>query len=284
MLVPGEEPFGRVAREALGKRDVVHRGGGRGSTPPVPDENPPRERFGHGTTNGGGDRHRPAPARPGTVRAVRARTPKIFGIGLNKTGTRSLAVALRRLGFRTLHKGDDTTSALVDRAAADGLPLLSYIGEKYDAYLDVEAIVRRFAELDFQYPQSKFILSTADEDSWLDSRERHARANLRRSGAGGYEGSWLTVDRTAWRREWHEHHEAVLSHFEDRESDLLVFDVRAGDGWEKLAPFLGCPVQQRVFPWQNEAGTGTYRPERALQSLRRRLDYPLGRLRRLGNR
>src|SRR5687768_11885921 len=97
---------------------------------------------------------------------------KVFGIGLNKTGTRSVASATRILGYRTLHKGDEATSVSVDRAAAEGLPLLAHIGDQYDAYFDVRALVVRYRELDREYPGSKFILTTRDLDGWLASRER----------------------------------------------------------------------------------------------------------------
>src|SRR5690348_2859590 len=102
---------------------------------------------------------------------------KVFGIGLNKTGTRSLAMATRLLGMRTLHKGDLATNQLVERAAAEGVPLLTYLGTNFDAYFDVEGLVHRFAELDQQYPGSKFILSTRDREAWLLSREKHVLAN-----------------------------------------------------------------------------------------------------------
>ena len=130
---------------------------------------------------------------------------KVFGVGLNKTGTRSLASAMRILGFRALHKGDQATSDLVDQAAFEGVPLLTHIGSRFDAYFDVDAIVRRFAELDAQYPGSRFILTTRKLDGWLESRAKHAHANQTRAG---YAGSFLAVDRDAWTAEREAHHTA----------------------------------------------------------------------------
>lgn len=211
-----------------------------------------------------------------------ARTGKIFGIGLNKTGTRSLAAALRILGFRTLHKGDTATSDLVDRAMDGGLPPLDLIGDQYDAYLDVDAIVRRFGELDSHYPDSKFILTTSEIDSWLNSRRRHAEANRLRAAEGRYDGPLLEIDLDEWRDEWKRHHDAVRAYFASRSDDLLVFDVRAGDDWTTLAPFLESPVPSRPFPWENREGMGTYNREAAWRRVRRRVDYVVGRARRRG--
>jgi hypothetical protein len=182
---------------------------------------------------------------------------KVFGIGLNKTGTRSLAAAMRILGYRTLHKGDNATSALVDLALTEGMPLLSHIGERYDAYFDVHAIVKSYALLDRQYPGSKFILTTRGLDGWLLSREKHVHANQERAAHGDYCGTWLTIDRDAWTAEWHEHHAAVRSHFAGRD-DLIEMNVVGGDGWDVICPFLGRPTPRSGFPWENRDGAGTY--------------------------
>lgn len=194
-----------------------------------------------------------------TLRRPDPLRPRVLGIGLRKTGTRSVAVATRELGFRTLHKGGDATSALVEAAAAAGRPLLSGLGDEFDVYLDVEALVHRFAELDEQYPGSRFLLTTRPVDAWLSSMERHVLGNRERAERGEYDGSFLEVEPQRWRSEYEDHHAAVRRHFADRPGDLLEFDVTAGDGWERLAPFLGVPVPSAPFPWENRAGEGTYR-------------------------
>lgn len=204
---------------------------------------------------------------------------KVFGIGLNKTGTRSLASATRLLGLRTMHKGDEATSALVDRAADEGVPLLTHLGAGFDAYFDVHGLVTRFAEVDAQYPGSRFILTTRDLDGWLDSREKHVQANRQREG---YDGTFLTVDRQAWIAEREAHHAAVHAYFAGR-TDLLVLDVVDGERWEVLAPFLGVRAPRVAFPWENLDGKGTYRPERAWDRARRRGRYVMARgVRRVG--
>ena len=35
---------------------------------------------------------------------------------------------------------------------------------------------------------------------------------------------------------------------------LLVMDIIAGDGWDKLCPFLGKPVPEAAFPHRNATG------------------------------
>jgi hypothetical protein len=168
-----------------------------------------------------------------------------------------------------MHRGDARASALVDQAIDDGRRPLSLLGEDFEAYLDVQSIVHNFKVLDREYPGSKFILTTsADVESWLQSRRRHVEANRCNKE---YDGPWYEVDEVGWVEEWKAHHAAVLRHFANRPEDLLVFDVRAGHGWERLSPFVGMPEPSRRFPWLNSAGRGTYRGEPRLDVVRRRV-------------
>jgi hypothetical protein len=182
---------------------------------------------------------------------------KIFCLGLNKTGTRSLSDALEILGYPSLHwGGDDPDRALrrgpeirvaVERALAEGRPLLEDIDD-VDAYSDILALSTNFDVLDRQYPGSKFILTVRDLDEWLDSRRRHVETNIERHERGEYSGMFLVVDYPGWTSERTEHERRVLAYFADRPHDLLVLDIAAGEGWEALCPFLGVPVPDKPFP------------------------------------
>lgn len=204
---------------------------------------------------------------------------KVFGIGMRKTGTRSVAAATRMLGLRTPHRGGDEVAALVERDIRSGDRLLHSVGEKYRAYFDVEPLVHRFELLDEQYPGSRFVLTTRDVDAWAASLERHVVANRERAAVGQYRGSLLVVEPDAWRQEWAEHHDAVRAYFADRPQDLLELDVcEGGQGWEQLAPFLDRPIPSQPFPWENKRGAGTYRSDSFSHVARRRLSGARSRL------
>jgi hypothetical protein len=182
---------------------------------------------------------------------------KIFCIGLNKTGTRSLSDALEILGYCSLHWGgsDPATAfrrgpevrAAVERALAEGRPLLEDVDD-VDTYSDILALSANFDVLDAQYPGSKFILTVRDLDEWLDSRRRHVETNVERHARGEYSGTFLVVDYPGWISERTEHDRRVRTYFADRPGDLLVIDISAGEGWEALCPFLGVPVPDKPFP------------------------------------
>lgn len=178
---------------------------------------------------------------------------RIFGVGLNKTGTTSLSVALRILGYRAVHHGRRTDSN-IERAIATGRPMLRYSGLRVrmaHAFLDLRSIERHFEIVHREFPDARFILTTRDRDGWLDSREKHVIRNRERAERGVYKGTWFTIDRPEWEREWDEHHARVANFFGTDAPNLLVMDVIAGDGWEKLAPFLGHPEPDVPFPHRN---------------------------------
>jgi hypothetical protein len=182
---------------------------------------------------------------------------KVFCIGLNKTGTRSLHDALQILGLRSVHWGGPVQSTAVARgrmiretieqSLRDGRPLLDGL-EEADAYSDILALSSNFDVLDRQYPGSKFILTVRDLDDWLDSRRRHVEQNVERQARGEYAGTFLVVDYPAWTEERVDHDSRVRAYFSGRPDDLLVMDIAGGDGWEQLCPFLDLPVPSEPFP------------------------------------
>lgn len=48
--------------------------------------------------------------------------------------------------------------------------------------------------------------------------------------------------------DFHRHHENVRTFFQDKPGKLLELNIIAGDGWEKLCPFLGKPIPDQPFP------------------------------------
>jgi hypothetical protein len=181
--------------------------------------------------------------------------PRVFCIGLNKTGTSSFHAAMVILGFKSLHGGGpdwggDKFNQAVKEALAEGCPLLSKIDPAFDAFSDVGLLTTRFDLLDAQYPGSRFVLTVRPVDEWIDSRRRHVERNVARRKAGKYHGTFLVVDEVRWRREWHRHIDRARAHFAGR-SELLEVDLTAGAGWEPLCKLLDLPEPPVPFPWAN---------------------------------
>ena len=190
---------------------------------------------------------------------------KVFCIGMNKTGTRSLHKAFKLLGLRSLHHAPDGYSSVnqhvadaaairrqIEDAQREGRRLLEGI-EEYDTYSDIGPILRFYPLLDEQYPGSKFIYTQRDMDSWLESRRRHVERNRAAKERGAYSGTFLEIEPERWENDKIRHFEAVTSYFAGREDDLLIFNICGGEGFEKLCPFLGLPEPAEPFPWVNRS-------------------------------
>jgi hypothetical protein len=217
---------------------------------------------------------------------------KIFGIGLNKTGTKSLTAACEQLGFRTLHSACRIGDALQQNLRQHRRPLESL--EDYDAYFDMGFWVREIPysdllqRLDESYPGSKFIFHTRGVDSWIQSlREHNDRYNTRsvvRRLLTGRKPRRTGVEWEIAARRRHEHCEEVArGYFRQRSGALLIFDVTSGDGWERLCRFLGMPIpvgadgQPIPFPYRGKKderpiyGKRLYRLKRLLWQLEKQM-------------
>lgn len=103
---------------------------------------------------------------------------RIFGVGLGRTGTASLAQALRLLGFVTDHFAD--YAAHLEHYEETGevisLRLLTLQLREIQAIANGTGLP--FRELDGAFPGSKFILTVREEESWLESKRAYAVLEL----------------------------------------------------------------------------------------------------------
>lgn len=162
---------------------------------------------------------------------------KIFGIGLSRTGTKSLSAALRELGYKVKH-----------------YPPTQYFYEiidEFEALTDIPIAVN-YKALDRKYPHSKFILTIRDLPSWLKSCEKHVlntslskkwQIDLRIKCYGTK--IW---DINKYRSTYYNHLKDVTEYFKERDKDFLVLNIIDGEGYEKLCAFLGKPVIYKKFP------------------------------------
>lgn len=183
---------------------------------------------------------------------------KVFGLGLSRTGTRSLTSALQILGYDCSHYPiDEDTYVELSNGQYD-LTLLKY----HDGLTDI-TVAPFFEQFDKAYPGSKFVLTVRDTDAWLKSCSRHwynrpafkdtkdpdeevhlrMRQFLRAAVYGCYNfvpNRFVSV--------YERHVRTVMEYFKDRPEDLLIIDVCSGEGFEKLAPFLKRPIPTEPFP------------------------------------
>jgi Sulfotransferase domain len=185
---------------------------------------------------------------------------KVFGIGLGRTGTKSLTVALNKLDIKVIHYPNDSQTLQELMAGNYNFSIL----QQYDGIADI-TVAPFYAQLDQLFPESKFILTVRDKESWLKSIEKHwqnkpvfddspnqsekmeLRRLLRASAYGLY-----TFNRDRLSYVYDLHYRNVLEYFKNRPDSLLVFNLCGGESWEKLCPFLGQQILDEAFPTMNK--------------------------------
>lgn len=181
---------------------------------------------------------------------------KVFGIGLSRTGTKSLTISLNQLGFNIVHYPNDSQTLQEFMAANYDLSIL----HDCDGITDI-TVAAYYAQLDRIFPNSKFILTVRDKESWLKAVEAHwhnkpifdtnpenqDKMRLRRFLRLAVYGTYtFNADRLAYVYDLH--HKNVLDYFKNRPESLLVLNICGGEGWEVLCPFLEKPILQEEFP------------------------------------
>lgn len=184
-------------------------------------------------------------------------TNKVFGIGLSKTGTSSLADALKLMGITTIHYPYDKQTFHELKNKIFRLKILN----KYDAITDI-TVAPFYQDLDHYYPNSKFILTIRDREKWLDSIKTHSKIlnnwinkndqfmeftkYISKLIYGTYE-----FNESAYRQAYNIHLENVLSYFKYKPDQLLILDITSGEGWDKLENFLNIKTPNQPFPRSN---------------------------------
>lgn len=174
---------------------------------------------------------------------------KIFGIGLQRTGTTSLGKSLLALGLKTKDYPAELFADLDH-------PLI----HEFDAFTD-NPLPLIYPQLDERWPGSKFIHTERDEEAWLKSVEW--LYTIGKIKFGWDQRPEVTAihteiygtcdfDPEVFRARYRKHNADVRAYFEGRPDDLLILDVTAGDGFEKLCPFLGIEEPEGGFPHWNK--------------------------------
>lgn len=173
---------------------------------------------------------------------------KVFVIGFHKTGTTSMGIALKKLGYRVTGPNGIDDPQIEENV----LPMAYNLVENYDAFQDNPWPII-FQKIDEKYPGSKFILTIRNPDLWIKSAVAHfgqRETPMRRwiYGKGCPQGN-----EEIYLKRYTNHNASVLKYFKNRPNDLLVLDLSEDDVWKKLCLFLGHNVPKEAFPHANRS-------------------------------
>ena len=198
---------------------------------------------------------------------------KIICAGVGKTGTKSIAKALRHLGL-TVFDWEEQTFDFQDHwvdVFQNGAQLdVKRVYQHADAIVDAPGNFF-WEEILEAYPDSKVILSEREEDSWLKSAVNQLqvieavisrrflcvlsptsrkRLFVTYSVINALVGSANPKSGFILRKRYREHNRRVKSLVPPEK--LLVYNVK--QGWKPLCDFLGCEVPTVAFPHENIKG------------------------------
>lgn len=210
-------------------------------------------------------------------RMLYGRRTKVFGIGLNKTGTTTLRLCLQTLGYR--HYGY-SRQLLAAFRRGDLEPALR-IAELYDSVEDWPWPLMYRELFDKFGSDARYVLTVRrDPDVWLNSLKAHSlrtKPNFhgRKLAYGydyphGYEGEHIAF--------YEQHNAEVRAFFHGRDDIFMEVCWEAGDGWEKLCRFLGHPVPAVAFPHANSSKAATSAPNPNIAENQALIDSQLARL------
>ena len=196
---------------------------------------------------------------------------KIICAGYGKTGTKSIAKALRHLGFTVFDWEEQTFDFLdhwVDVFQNGTKPDVRRVYQNADACVDTPGNFF-FEEILEAFPDCKVILSVRKEDWWIESYVRqlefvhamHLRSNLvsmfsptarkfvnvldsfLTATGGSINPKFTYVIRKRYRIHNHRVKSIVPA------DKLLAYNVK--EGWKTLCDFLECDVPTIAFPHEN---------------------------------
>jgi hypothetical protein len=190
----------------------------------------------------------------------------IIGVGVGRTGTYSLKLAINQLGYGPCHHMEEVVKNMGVQVplwseAIKGNSNWSAIYDGFNSAVDWPT-AGFFRELIKEYPTAKFILTERNPENWADSFGSTIYKLVEgKDKAPEKMHNWLDMcievltksgfpqgmDRNGLINGFIAHNKAVREIIP--EEQLLIYQVK--EGWEPLCKFLNVPVPNEEFPNTN---------------------------------
>ena len=167
--------------------------------------------------------------------------PKVFVIGHNKAGTRSIHKLFKINNYKSLHWEKGKVARIIRSNLNSTLPLLSGI-DGYHCYSDMELngvfyAYTLFPQIDLQYANSIFIYNKRNVDEWIASRLKHGkyisvykeRFNSRAKGKLASENEVINH----WKDFFWRHEEMIYGYFRNKDN-LITLDLGSKESEDLL--------------------------------------------------
>ena len=210
---------------------------------------------------------------------TRSSQPKLFFIGFNKTGTKTLHNFFRDNGYMSVHSssymaqrlGLPPIAKLMQQNRDKGLPLLQGL-DHYDVYSDMVYLTEAefieangfFRELDAENPGAWFVFNDRPVEKWIRSRLSH-EGGPRGSFVGRYAKAMGIEETDAperWRAHYARHKAEAIAYFAQNPR-FMVFDIESGDPRE-LVKFLEPGFRLDASRWSHHGSAARRHRDGAL--------------------
>lgn len=178
---------------------------------------------------------------------------KVFGIGLNKTGTSSLRRALVKLGYNHC----DTRGQLTNQFFKGRIKKVLDTTKGYDSFEDWPWPLMYRQVFAHYGDAARYVLTTRrSPEVWVESLKVHSlitppdnNPRIRVFGHAyphGFEAEHMAF--------YENHNAQVRQFFADQNASHLLADLcwETGDSWAELCSFLDEPLQDGAFPHANK--------------------------------
>ncbi len=202
--------------------------------------------------------------------------PKVFCIGLNKTGTTTIEQYLKDNGYLV---GDQAKAELLLEHwnKRDFQPIIDYCND-YEAFQDAPfSLPYTYAAIDQNFPDAKFILTLRDNaeqwyssltkfhsKAWCNGTDIPTAADLKQSDYR-YKGYAYDVHMSMFNvpeddpynkpalLDYYNHHTySVQEYFRSRPHKLITINVADDNDYKQLCKFLELNEKQEGFSWENK--------------------------------
>ena len=154
---------------------------------------------------------------------------KIFQIGFNRCGTRTIFKYLCANGLKGIHYDKGRLAKRIVENYERGRNLIAGY-EKFDMFSDMEWLDRNrcleayklFPQLAEQFPNAVFILNTRDREDWIRSRLKHQDGHyaLLHKICFKLDSDEELIEH--WRKDWDSHHARVTQFFSGKSHRFFV--------------------------------------------------------------
>lgn len=158
---------------------------------------------------------------------------KVFCLGMSRTGTKSFAVGMQKLGYKACHNG--------------GRPLDENLLEQYDAFSDSNTCMFRYDYLYERFPDAKFVFSFRDPEQWADKildwyNPRHKISYMHWHLNNDYVSKVDSREELINFCKWQ--YDSIMEFFSDKQDQFLAHSVFKGDTFDPIAKLIGVELKK----------------------------------------